>query len=130
MPDIAKNSPAQLASPTGFPSTQQNLVWPGGTSSTRPIRWSGTRRLTEVRCHEAPDIRRGTRLPAAEVAGRAFAEVFGKPGFVLHLLMQDGQRHIVGAMVLTESEITDLGVGADSATLGFHQHGQQRLHVA
>jgi len=37
------------------------------------------------------------------VAGRAFAQVFGKPGLGLHCFVQNSQRRVVGAMVLTDS---------------------------
>ena len=44
------------------------------------------------------------------MAGRAFAQVFRKPGIGLHFFVQNSQRRVVAAIILTERHIADIGL--------------------
>jgi hypothetical protein len=67
---------------------------------------------------------------SAEVARGFPTRKFRKPRFVFNLLLQNGERQIVGQVVLAGRHIADGHSACDGAAFGFHQNFQHRLHVA
>jgi hypothetical protein len=63
------------------------------------------------------------------MAARALAKEFGEPCLVFDFLVEDGEREIVGAMVLAESHVADFGITTHRAALGFYKNLQHVLDV-
>src|SRR6266852_1131335 len=85
--------------------------------------------MSEIRRHKPLHVWRLSRRATAEVSRGPLAQILGEPRLVLDLLVQDGQRQIVSAMVLAESHIAYLGIGTDGAALRLYQNIQHLIHV-
>lgn len=79
----------------------------------------------DIGAHEAGGVRGFARRATTEVARGAFTEKLGEPSFVFDLFVQNCEREVVGAVILTNGEIANVGISSDRATLGLHQNSEQ-----
>src|SRR5947208_8354252 len=96
--EAATTSPdRRRASSTRLRPTRTSRRLPGGSSSERRAGASAAAKLAaDVGAHEPPRVRRLARGAATEMTRGTLAEELGEPGFVLYLLVEDGQRKVVG----------------------------------
>lgn len=63
------------------------------------------------------------------MTGRPLSQELGKPGFVLNFFIEDRLRQVVGSMILTGSQIAEVGISPHCASFCLHQHPEHCLDV-